>query len=290
MVRRGSVPPRGHPAGALGIVHPFPTVLVSLVTIALASLAGGSAPDIALLGGAMLGFQSSIGATNDLADREEDGRRGAAKPIPAGQIGLPAAMLVALVGAGLGLGLSALVGPGVALVGAIGLGCGIAYDLWLRPRGLEALAYAVALPVLLVYAWWGASGALPPGGLALVALAALLGPGLYVSNALVDVDDDTRERTTVLTARLGRGASVTLLAVLVVTTHLLAWSLWLSTERPLVPALAMITGGALGMAGVGLSADRRRGARSLGWTAQALATALLGVGLLAALADGSATR
>lgn len=161
--------------------------------MALASLAGGSAQDVALLAAAMLGFQSSIGATNDLADRREDARRGVRKPLPAGQIGAPTATLVAIIGALVGLALSALFGPLVLLVGAIGLGCGIAYDLWLRSRGLEVLAYAVALPALLTYAWWGAAGSLPPGGLALLALAALIGPGLYIANALVDVEVDVHE-------------------------------------------------------------------------------------------------
>ena len=77
--------PRGHPAGALGIVHPFPSVLVSLVVAVLAALAGGTPLAIATLTLAMLAFQASIGATNDLVDLPRDRQVAARKPLPAGQ-------------------------------------------------------------------------------------------------------------------------------------------------------------------------------------------------------------
>jgi 4-hydroxybenzoate polyprenyltransferase len=276
--------PRGHPAGALGVIHPFPTTLVSAVTVALAVLAGGAPPTVALLGVGMLGFQSSIGATNDLADQAEDRARGARKPIPSGQVSPPVASRIAIAGAAVGLGLSALVSPVVLLVGASGLACGIAYDLWLRTRGLAVLAYALALPLLLLYAWWGAAGTAPPGGPVLLLLAALVGPGLYLANALVDVDLDAVDRSAGLAARLGHRAAVAWLALIVALAQSLAWLLWASTPRPTGPALVMLTGGALAVVGVALSAGHQRAMRSAGWTSQALATALLGVGLVAALA------
>jgi 4-hydroxybenzoate polyprenyltransferase len=259
-------------------------VLVSLVTMALASLAGGSIQVVVLLGGAMLALQSSIGATNDLADRVEDRRRGARKPIPADQIGVPAATAVSVLGALVGLALAALAGPVVVLVGGIGLLAGIAYDLWLRARGLEVVAYAIALPALLVFAWWGAAGTLPPGDLALLALAAMVGPSLYLANSLVDVELDVLERAPGLVARLGQRGAVLALAFLVVTTHALAWILWAGTDRPTGATIAMLVGGITAVVGVALSAQVDRGRRSMGWAAQALATAALGVGIVAALA------
>lgn len=275
--------PPGHPAGALGIIHPFPTVLVSLATVALASLAGGAPPTVVALGVGMLGFQSAIGATNDLADRARDRETGAAKPIPAGQIGLPAAVAVAVGGSAVGLVLAALVGPVVLVTGAVGLACGLAYDLWLRTRGLGTLAYAVALPTLLVHAWWGGSGTLPPGGAEVLLLAALVGPGLHLSNALVEPDLGT----TLLgraDARDGHRLAVAVLGVVIGATHLLAWGLLAGTGRPDGPVWAMLAGGVLAALGVGLSASASRGRRAMGWTCQAIATASLAVGLLGALA------
>jgi len=279
----GAPAPPGHPAGALGIIHPFPTVLVSLATVALASLAGGAAPTLAALGVGMLGFQSAIGATNDLADRARDRERGAAKPIPAGQIGVPGALAVAIGGALVGLVLAALVGPVVLVTGAVGLACGLAYDLWLRTRGLGTLAYAVALPTLLVHAWWGGAGTLPPGGGEVLLLAALMGPGLHLSNALVEPDLDTTLLARV-GVRDGQRVAVAALGVVIGATHLLAWGVLAGAGLPMGPGTAMLVGGALAIVGVALSASRGRQRRALGWTCQAIATAALAVGLLGGLA------
>jgi len=93
-----------------------------------------------------------------------------------------------------------------------------------------------------------------------------------------------------LVARLGQRRSVLMLALLVGATHALAWLLWMGTDRPVGGTLAMLAGGAAALAGVGLAADRRRSRRVTGWTAQALATAALGIGLVAALSAEAGTR
>jgi 4-hydroxybenzoate polyprenyltransferase len=165
----------------------------------------------------------------------------------------------------------------------VGLLCGIAYDVWLRPRGLEVVAYAIAIPALLVYAWWGAAGALPPGGIGLVGLAALVGPALYLANALVDADLDTLDGARGLVPRLGPRRSVASLALVVAATHALAWLLWMDTPRPPAATIAMLIGGGAAITGVILSARPERSRRSVGWMIQALGTAMLGLGLVAAL-------
>jgi 4-hydroxybenzoate polyprenyltransferase len=256
--------------------------------VALALIAGGTPLAATLLGGAMLGFQSSIGATNDLADQVVDAARDARKPIPAGQVSVGAARVVAVAGAAVGLAIAALVSPAALQRGAAGLTCGIAYDLWLRARGLAVAAYALALPVLLLYAWWGAAGIAPPGGGALLLLAASIGAGLYLANALVDVDLDAVDEPTGLAVRLGQRGTVIALASILTVTQVLAWSLWGGTERPATPALGMLAGTVLAASGVVLSAGRTRATRSMGWTIQAVAAALLGVGLVATLAGVSA--
>ncbi len=154
----------GHPAGWLGILHPFPSLLVAALVGVLAALAGGTPMTIATLALAMLGFQVSIGATNDLADLPRDRASDTRKPLPAGQVTVGQARIVAVVGGVLGLALSATLGAGVLVVGLAGYLCGIGYDLWLRRRGLAWVAYAAACPLVLVYAWLGAAGSLPPAG------------------------------------------------------------------------------------------------------------------------------
>ncbi len=287
----------GHPAGWLGILHPFPSILVAAVVAALASLAGGTPMTIATLALAMLGFQASIGATNDLADLPRDRASDTRKPLPAGQVTDRQARVVAVGGGSLGLLLSATLGVGVLLVGLAGYLCGIGYDLWLRRRGLAWVAYVAACPLVLMYAWLGAAGELPPGWPLLLPLAAAVGPALHLSNSMIDIDTDEVDPAGGLASRLGRRRSLTLLVTLVVVVHGLAWLVIVSPaarrsaglavtsgEGTPWPAVGMLVAGVLAVIGCGLSTSRRRDRRIAGWVAQATATALLAVAWVASVA------
>ena len=135
---------------AVAVVHPFPSALVALVVLALALIAQAPPETALVLALAMLGMQTSIGATNDLADASVDGVHQPTKPIPSGLVGRPAAIALAVAGAVVGLGISAAFGAFVLAVAVVGYGSGIAYDLALRRVGLAWLAFAVAFPALLV--------------------------------------------------------------------------------------------------------------------------------------------
>jgi 4-hydroxybenzoate polyprenyltransferase len=288
---------RGHPAGALGILHPFPSVLVSLVVAVLAALAGGTVIAIVTLTVAMFGFQASIGATNDLADLPRDRLLGARKPLPAGQGSVRMARSMAVAGGMVGLGLSATFGPLLLLVGAAGYACGIGYDLWLRTRRLAWLAFAAAFPLLLAYAWLGAAGILPPKWPLLLPMAAAIGPALHLSNSLIDVDTDAADPAGGLASRLGRSRSLVVLTVLLVVVYALAWAAILAgvatgtggtgsayqQEAP-IATFGMLVATLMAAAGIGLSASHRRSRRMAGWAAQAIAAALLGVAWIASVA------
>ncbi len=273
-------------------MHPFPSVLVALVTAALASIAGGSANEVVTLAAAMLCFQASIGITNDLADLDRDRREAARKPLPAGQIGVGAARLMALSAGIVSLALSASLGWAVLIVGAAGYACGIAYDLVLRTRGLAWMAYAAALPLLLAYAWVGGSGSLPASWPIVVPLAAALGPALHLSNSMVDVDRDVGDPAGGLAGRMGQDRAVRMLAVLLLAVYSLAWLRITAGALPTMAAptgewawlvtATMITATILAVAGVALAARPARRSRSWGWTTEALASGLLAVSLLAA--------
>jgi 4-hydroxybenzoate polyprenyltransferase len=286
----------GHPAGSLGILHPFPSVLVSALVAALAALAGGSPQAIATLAIAMLGYQVSIGATNDLVDQPRDALRGSRKPLPAGQVTVGVARSVAIIGGVVGMGLSATLGIQVLAVGVAGYLCGISYDLWLRTRGLAWIAYVAACPLVLVYAWLGAVGTMPPAWPLLLPLAAAVGPALHLSNSLIDVDTDATDPAGGLAARLGRRGSLLVLALLLAIVHGLAWLIVVSPtmrrsagldaspgEGTSLAAMGMLLAGVLAVLGVGLSASRVRRRRVAGWVAQALATALLAVAWVASV-------
>ena len=69
-------------------VHPFPSLLVTGVVLALVPLADPSASGSLYLrlGMGMLCYQFAIGLTNDLVDAADDAMAKAKKPIPAGLV------------------------------------------------------------------------------------------------------------------------------------------------------------------------------------------------------------
>ncbi|MCY7418367.1 MAG: UbiA family prenyltransferase [Chloroflexi bacterium] len=278
----------------MGIIHPFPTTLVSGLVAVLATLAGGTPNVVTMLALAMFGFQASIGATNDLADLPRDRQLGSRKPLPARQLTVRAARGVALMGGTVGLVLSALLGPGVLIVGCAGYGCGIAYDLWLRQRALAWLAYSAAFPLLLVYVWLGAVATLPPSWQALLPMAVAIGPALHLSNSMVDVDTDHGDPAGGLSGHLGRTRAIAVLAALLTVVYVFAWATLLLTGREAdmdagAPVARLAAAGiflatSAALVGLVLSTSRGRGRRMFGWAVQAVATALLGIAWIGAVA------
>ncbi len=176
--------------GLVRLVHPFPSLLTASATAAIAALAGAPAHTAGRLGLAMLAVQYSIGALNDLVDAPLDARQKPRKPIPSGLISPRTAAMVAIGAAALGILLSAASGTTTTIVALGGLGLGYAYDLRLSRTALSWLPLSLALPLLPIFAWVGAVGAVPSGLLALVPVGVLGGAGLALANGLVDIDRD----------------------------------------------------------------------------------------------------
>ena len=86
--------------GALGLVHPFPSVLVAVSTGVIGLMAGGSLTQAAILVVAMAAFQASIGVVNDLRDASDDAIGQPWKPIPSGRVTMPVARRVAVAAGG----------------------------------------------------------------------------------------------------------------------------------------------------------------------------------------------
>jgi len=258
---------------ALAILHPFPSILNAALVAAIVLISGGSATAAATLAGAMVTIQFSIGVTNDLADEPADRSGRPHKPLVRGDIRRGTAMALAIaLGTG-GLGLAASWGPiELALLAAM-YGCGLAYDLGLKRRGLGWLAYAVAFPLLPAYAWFGATGEWPPRYEVLLPLAALAGPALAIANGLVDHDRDTAAGERTLVVRLGRRRALLIMATLLLVIHVAA-SLTLAPASVLT--LVSIGGSAL-LAALGVVFSRGAAAptRERGWQLQAVSIALL---------------
>jgi geranylgeranylglycerol-phosphate geranylgeranyltransferase len=267
----------------LRVIHPLPSALNAALVVALAIVAGASLLEAGLLGLAMLGFQGSIGALNDVVDADRDRLTKPAKPIPAGVISGRGATVVAMAGAAVGLVISARFGLPVLILGAAGYGCGLLYDLVMRRRGQGWVCFAGAFPLLLAWTWMAVAGSLPPGWPLLLPLAALAGPTIHLANSLVDLDADEQAGVTSLATSLGEDRAPLVLTMLTASIHVLAWAIliWLA-DLP-TAALAAATAGTL-CAGLGVSLSWRpaMGARERGWLLQAIGIALLAVAWVAA--------
>lgn len=135
------------------LFHPFPSLLVAAVTVALVPLADRDA-DLAIylqLGFGMLLFQFSIGIANDIVDTHDDRAAKPWKALARGAISRRAAVLMAAACAAGGLMVTLPLPPGAWLIGAGGLLCGLAYDVRLKRTPLSWLPWSIAFP--LIPAW-----------------------------------------------------------------------------------------------------------------------------------------
>jgi 4-hydroxybenzoate polyprenyltransferase len=234
----------------------------------------------------MTAMQFAIGALNDLVDAPRDLGRKPGKPLPAGAVepGLVRAIIV--VGLAVGLGLSALSGPFVFAVAFAGLATGFAYDLRLKGTPWAWMAYAVGIPLLPLYAWLGASGALPSAFVVLVPLASVAGAAVAISNALVDVDRDRAARTMTPAVVLGPPRAWRLLAALQLILGAAALSSLAALGGGGLGVVLAVAGVGLAWLGVGVQRDVSASIRERGWELQAVGIATLAAGWVLALADG----
>ena len=269
------------------LVHPFPSALNAGAVLATALIARGTLQVATVLALAMLGLQFCIGAVNDLFDEPLDAMSKPFKPIPAGKVSRQTAWLVAAVSGGGGIGLSAAVRwPDLlpAVMALTMLGAGLAYDARLKPTSLGWVCLAIALPVLPLFAWYGATRTLPPNWQIVVPVAALAGPALQLSNGLIDLESDALAGARTIAVRLGRRRAIALMASAVFGIHALAWLTIAGQATPFVPTLAGVAG-ALALGGIVASAQAQPFLRQVGWSAQASSVAILAVAWLAGAAS-----
>jgi 4-hydroxybenzoate polyprenyltransferase len=246
----------------------------------------------------MLCIQVSIGALNDLVDARRDAAQKPGKPIPAGLATAGEARSLA-VGAGvLGVVLSLPSGAVVAGVIGFGLAMGYLYDLRLSRTAWSWLPLALALPVVPVHAWLGATGSLPAGMLALYPLAVLAGAMLALANGLVDLERDARSDRPTAVVLLGPRRAWVAHAGLAVVVAVMAIALapgapaagsgpFSADQLGTVRAWGIWAGvAALGVGAVVL-ATRDARVRERGWELEAAGVAAVGIGWLAGLAGAS---
>ena len=228
----------------------------------------------------MVALQASIGALNDLVDAPGDAGRKPGKPIPAGHVTRTQARLVVAVGAGIGVGLAGVSSPGLALLGIAILAIGYAYDLRAKGTALSWLPFAVGIPLLPVFGWYGVEGSLPAAFGILLPVAVVAGAGLAIANARADWERDLDAGLDSVAIRLGLlRAWVVEAALLGGVMGVATGSLWLRGGDP-GALLATVVAGAVVAAGlmVGRVADPAR--RERAWEVEAIGVALLAVAWL----------
>jgi len=274
--------------GLVRLVHPFPSLLDGVATMAIAVVAGAD-PSVALrLGGSMVALQASIGALNDVLDAPTDAERKPGKPIPSGAVPIDAGRAVLVLGAAIGLLLAMPSGPGlVTLAGAV-LTIGYAYDLRAKGTAWSWLPFAIGIPLLPVFAWFGTTGELPGSFAILLPAAVAAGAALAIANALADVERDRAAGLRSVALRLGPELAWTVQAVLLAAVVAAAL---VSSRAGDAGGLALVVElGAAVLIGAGLALSlggaASPGRRERAWEVEAIGVALLAAAWLAGIATG----
>jgi 4-hydroxybenzoate polyprenyltransferase len=237
----------------------------------------------------MTALQCSIGALNDVVDTERDAGRKAAKPIPRRLVSRDQARIVVVAAAGLGFLLVVPSGTGVLLIAGLGLACGYAYDFAFRGTAWSWLPFAVGIPLLPIFAWLGATGALPPALLVIAPAAVAGGAAIAIANARADYERDLDAGARSVATALGLRHSwwvhvgLILVALVIALGSLVASAVGGSLLVGAIGAAAVIGAGAV----VGRVGDPRR--REQAWEIEAVGLGLLGALWFAGLAGVTGT-
>jgi geranylgeranylglycerol-phosphate geranylgeranyltransferase len=252
----------------------------------VAAVAGADSTTIVRLGLSMTALQASIGTLNDLVDAPSDAGHKPGKPIPAGLVSTGAARALVAVAAIIGVALAIPSGVALVLLALVVLAIGYGYDLWAKGTAWSWLPFAVGIPILPLYGWLGATGAIPGWFAMLLPMAVLAGAGLALANARVDIVRDTGAGKSSAAAALGVARAWW------VTTALLGLALVLAlgslamagpiARAPVIAAAAIAVGVCLVV--VGTVAGRRPTTAWLerAWELQAVGVAAVGIGWILA--------
>jgi len=242
-----------------------------------ALVAGALPVDALRLGVAMTSIQIAIGGVNDLVDAPADAIAKPAKPIPSGLVPARAARLLAMIAVGVAVVLSIPSGWGTVALGLVCLAVGLTYDLALKGTAWSWLPFAVGIPLLPVFAWYGAVGMLPAPFAVLIPTAVAAGAALAIGNAIADLERDEASGVTSIATALGAErawrAQVVLLIAVGLAALVSAAVLRATLAQLAIVALAAVLPVAAAVAGRG----RSPGGRERAWEAEAIGVALLAV-------------
>ncbi len=228
----------------------------------------------------MVALQASIGALNDLVDASSDAGRKPGKPVPSGLVTRTEARLVVALGAMIGVGLAGVSSPGLALLALGILAIGYAYDLWAKGTAWSWLPFAVGIPLLPVFGWFGVQGSLPPVFAILLPVAVLAGAGLAIANARADRERDLDAGLDSVAIRLGTIRAWVVEAVLLgAVVGVAIGSVWLRGGHPGTLGVTILAGMVV-VAGLVVGRGAEAARRERAWEVEAVGVALLAVAWL----------
>lgn len=195
-----------------GATHPGPSVVVTVLAVALGFAAGVEPWRVALLGLAVFAGQLSVGISNDVIDRERDRAVGRTdKPLVRGEVSARTAWLAAVAALIVSLALSAVLGWGMLAAHAVALGAAWAYNAGLKSAPLSIAPFLLSFGIFPSLATL--SAAAPHVAPLWASLAgAALGAAVHLTNVLPDLEDDDRTGVRGLPHRLGPRVAAALAA------------------------------------------------------------------------------
>jgi len=198
-----------------GSSHPGPTLVVTVLALALGIATGLEAWRIALLTAAVFAGQLSVGISNDALDAARDREVGRTdKPLARGDVTLGVAWAAAWGLLALALILSAPLGWRMLAAHALTLGSAWAYNAGLKSTAWSIVPFLVSFGVFPSLATLSAADPTFAPGWAWIAGGAL-GAAVHLTNVLPDLDDDARTGVRGLPHRLGPRASAVIAALAV---------------------------------------------------------------------------
>ncbi len=223
--------------------HPIP-VMIHIVAVTIFTLLAAwphfTWGIIALVIAAHAAMQLSIAMINDYCDRRVDAEGKPGKPIPRGLVHPREALVAGLVMIAIMLVLLTQLPQLALLISLCYLALGQAYNLGLKSTPFSGILFALAMPLIPLYAFAGV-GHMLPVIFWLAPLGFLLGAALNLANSLPDIEGDAASGARTLAVVLGVRRSFAVCQALIVLAAALIGILKITNLVPAHPWIIVLT-------------------------------------------------